>query len=205
MSHRRFRRVGRLRKGYSPRQVDSFLNSVEISLSGMIPPVTATEIRRAGFELVHRGYRVEEVDTYLDVLEEKVIARPASGGGRRGRPDPAAEIEFLRTELGATHRQRFPRAKRLHRGYVVDDVDDFVDRLLAALDQGRRVTASDVRTARFRAQRHGYAEDAVDDTLDRVVELLLFARQEQQRSGPAQPAQPVQPAATQPQPRGHRP
>jgi DivIVA domain-containing protein len=174
MSHRRFRRVRRLRKGYSPRQVDAFVNSVEISLSGMIPPITATEIRRAGFELVHGGYRVEEVDAYLDVLEEKVIARPRAGGGRRGRPDPAAEIEYLRTELGAASRQRFPRAERLHRGYAVEDVDEFVDRLLAALDQGRQVTAADIRKARFRPQRHGYAEDAVDDTLDRVIELVLL-------------------------------
>ena len=49
--HDRFRRAGRLHKGYHRRQVDAFLNHVEVSLSGVFPTPTASEVRQVGFEL----------------------------------------------------------------------------------------------------------------------------------------------------------
>ena len=54
------RRVSRLRQGYHRRQVDAFLNHVEVSLGGVFPPPTAAEVRQAGFELVHGGYVVDD-------------------------------------------------------------------------------------------------------------------------------------------------
>ena len=90
--HDRFRRVSRLRRGYHRRQVDAFLNHVEVSLGGVFPPPTAAEVRQAGFELVHGGYAVEEVDEFLDELEERVLVRqgalPVAGAGwtRTARP-----------------------------------------------------------------------------------------------------------------------
>lgn len=201
----RFPRVSRLRKGYHPRQVDAFLNHIEVSLSGVFPPPTAQEIRQAGFELVHRGYDTAAVDAALDALEEKVLLLAHRVSGRRGRVDVAGETEFLVGELSRPYMKRFPRAGGMHRGYDVDEVDEYLDRVIAGLRDGPPVTVEEVRGASFRSRRGGYAEDAVDETLDRVVELLLLARQEQQRSGPAQPVEPVQQAAAHPQPRGLRP
>ena len=176
MSHKRFRRVGRLRKGYHCRQVDAFLNHVEVSLGGVFPPPTASEVRQAGFELVHHGYDVEQVDAYLDQLEEKVVVAQGMTSGRRGKADPDSEAAYLREQLGAPYMQRFPRAGMLHRGYLVDDVDDFVDRVVAALDGQGSLTLEEVREAPFRPKRGGYREDAVDEAMDRVIEHLLLVR-----------------------------
>jgi len=97
MSHHRFPRVSRLHKGYHCRQVDAFLDHVEVSLGGVFPPPTASEVRQAGFELVRGGYAVAEVDEYLDALEERVLVAQGRLAGRRGRSDPAGEAEFLKT------------------------------------------------------------------------------------------------------------
>ena len=190
MSHRRFTRVGRLHKGYHSRQVDAFLDHVEVSLGGVFPPPTASEVRQAGFELIRGGYAVVEVDEYLDALEERVLVAQGRLAGRRGRADPAGEAEFLKAELTGPYMKRFPRAFTLRRGYHPDDVDDFVDRVVGALDGTDPVTAEDVRHVPFRPRRGGYREDAVDDAMDRVVEYLLLVRREgtapeQQEARPA--------------------
>ena len=186
MTHKRFTRVGRLRRGYHCRQVDAFLNHVEVSLGGVFPPPTASEVRQAGFELVRHGYDVEEVDAHLDALEEKVVVAQGMTSGRRGRPDPASEAAYLREQLTADYMRRFPRAGAFQRGYRVDDVDEFVDRVVAALDGQDSLSLDEVRQVPFRGQRGGYREDAVDDAMDRVIEHLLLVR----RLGrpPAQPA-----------------
>jgi DivIVA domain-containing protein len=85
--------------------------------------------------------------------------------------------------------KRFPRAGTLRRGYDVDDVDDFVDHALAALQGTETITVEQVRAAAFRPRRGGYQEDAVDDMLDRVVELLLLLRR--QAAPPVAPARPA--------------
>jgi DivIVA domain-containing protein len=190
MSHRRFTRVGRLHKGYHCRQVDAFLDHVEVSLGGVFPPPTASEVRQAGFELVRGGYTVVEVDEYLDALEERVLVAQGRLAGRRGRADPAGEADFLKAELTGPYMKRFARASTLRRGYHVDDVDDFVDRVVGALDGTDAVTVEDVRHVPFRPHRGGYREDAVDDAMDRVVEYLLLVRREgtapeQQEARPA--------------------
>lgn len=187
MSHTRFPRVGRLRKGYHPRQVDVFLNHVEVSFSGLFPMPTATEVRQVGFEMVRHGYDTAAVDIALDALEERVLAAQSLSAGRRGRLDPASEAEVLKGELSAPYMKRFPRTGSLHRGYDVDDVDDFVDRVLAALSGDGRLTPEDVRSAPFRPRRGGYREDVVDETLDRVVEHLLLIRRQATGRPPAQP------------------
>ena len=178
MSHTRFHRVGRLHKGYHCRQVDHFLNHVEVSLNGVFPPPTADEIRQVGFELVHHGYDVTQVDEHLDGLEERVLALQAAAAGRRGRVDTASEAAYLRDQLAGPYMRRFPRAGPLRRGYERDDVDDFVDRVLAALDGQGEVSVEQVRRAPFRPKRGGYREDAVDDAMDRVVEHLMEVRRQ---------------------------
>lgn len=184
MSRDRFRRAGLLHRGYHPRQVEAFLHHVETSMGGALPPISANDVRRAGFEPVRNGYDVDQVDAYLDALEEQVLRGPGGARGRRGRPDPAREVAYLRGALTGEYLRRFPRARALRRGYHLDDVDELVDRVVAALDGAARLGAEDVRRARFRPQRGGYREDAVDDALDRVVEHLLLGSLSRR---PAQP------------------
>lgn len=176
--------MSRWHKGYHRRQVDQFVNNVEVSLSGMIPMPSATEIRRVGFEMVRGGYRPQAVDEALDVLEERVLTVQRMSSGRRGRLDPAGEAAMLRAELAAPYMQRFDRAGGFRRGYDMDDVDDFVDRVLAAFDGGAKLTVEDVRAVAFRPRRGGYREQAVDDALDHVVEHLLLHSREEGAVGP---------------------
>jgi DivIVA domain-containing protein len=177
MKQARFPRARRLHKGYHRRQVDAFLDHIDVALSGALPPPTAAEVRRAGFELVRRGYDTVAVDAALDALEERVLAAQDRAAGRRGKQDPAAEVAFLKEELSAPYMKRFPRAGSWRRGYDIDDVDDFVDKLVVGLEPtGSPVGVEDVRTVPFRPRRGGYREDAVDEMLDRVVELLLVLR-----------------------------
>ena len=43
MSHHKFPRSGRLHKGYSCRQVEAFINHLEVSLSGVFPMPSAAD------------------------------------------------------------------------------------------------------------------------------------------------------------------
>jgi DivIVA domain-containing protein len=147
-------------------------------------------VRQAGFELVRGGYAVAEVDEYLDALEERVLVAQGRLAGRRGRSDPAGETEFLKAELTSPYMKRFARASFLRRGYHVDDVDEFVDRVVGALDGTDTVSVEEVRQVPFRPRRGGYREDAVDDAMDRVVEYLLLVR----REGAADAEQEARPA-----------
>jgi DivIVA domain-containing protein len=183
MKHNSFPRTPRLRRGYHGRQVDSFLANVEASLQGHLPPMAAADIRRAGFELVRHGYQTGPVDAHLDVLEERLLAMEGATGGRRGRTDPESDLQFLRDRLDKPYMRRFPRSRMLRRGYDLDEVDEFVDRVLAGLNvsagtRANDLTVDDVRNTGFKPRRGGYAEDAVDETLDRVVEMLLVQRRE---------------------------
>jgi DivIVA domain-containing protein len=184
MTHKRFPRTSRWRRGYHRKQVDAFLSTVEVSLQGNFPPIAASEIRRAGFELVHHGYRVEAVDAHLDDLEERVLVTESAAGGRRGLTDPDSDVQFLRDQLDEPHMHRFPRSRMLRRGYDLDEVDEFVDHVLARMDALKdsreigdgELTVEVVRRVGFKPRRGGYAEEAVDETLDRVVEMLLVQR-----------------------------
>lgn len=178
MKHHRFPRVSRFRRGYHRRQVDAFLQRIEVSLTGIFPPPTTAEVRQAGFEMVHGGYDVAAVDAHLDALEERAMLAQSKTGGRRGRLDAAGEAAILVKELTGPYMKRFPRTGALRKGYDVDDVDELVDRVLAGLDgsPGAHLIADDVRRAPFRPHRGGYREDAVDDALDRVIEHLLLVQ-----------------------------
>jgi DivIVA domain-containing protein len=186
MSHKRFPHSSRWRRGYHRKQVDAFLATVEVSLQGNLPPIAASEIRRAGFELVRHGYVVAAVDAFLDELEERVLVVESAAVGRRGHTDPDSDAQFLRNQLDEPHMRRFPRAGMLVRGYDLDEVDEFVDRVLARIDalkdgpaiEDGALTVEGVRGVGFKPRRGGYAEEAVDETLDRVVEMLLVQRKE---------------------------
>jgi len=184
MRAEKFPRAGRLHRGYHRKQVDEFVNHVELALGGAMPPPSAAEVREAGFELVRGGYATAEVDRALDAVEQRVLV--AQAAGRRGRSDPDNEVAFLKGELTAPYMQRFPRARGLRRGYDIDDVDAFIDQVLVTLDvrdpiagdpNDSRISVDMVRSAPFRSCRGGYREDAVDQMLDRVVELFLVLRQ----------------------------
>jgi DivIVA domain-containing protein len=182
--------VSRVRRGYHCRQVETFLAQGELAATGARPQLLPDAVRRVGFELVRHGYRPESVDERLDQIEEQLLAAQETGGGRRGRRDPASDLEFLRGQLVSPYMQRFPRTGWLRRGYSLDDVDEFLDRVVGALSGDGTVTVEDVRRVACRPKRGGYDEGPVDETLDRVVEALLVLRRSgASAAGPTAPTQ----------------
>ena len=117
----------------------------------MFPPPTASEVRQAGFELVRGGYAVPEVDEYLDALEERVLVAQGRLAGRRGRPDPASEAEFLKAELTGPYMKRF--AARLASCVAATTSTTSTSSSTgssAALDGTDAVSVEDVRQVPFR-------------------------------------------------------
>ena len=201
----RFGRARGLGKGYHRKQVDAFVNRVDLALQGALPTVTATEIRRVGFELVRRGYAVDEVDAALDEMELRAVLLQGATASRRGRLDPVAEAPFLRKELSGPYMKRFSRVRFPGRGYDIDDVDAFVDRVCTALDAtvagdplgAGGLQLAEVRAVAFRPRRGGYSEAEVDDTLDRIVEMMLLLQANERAKGPASaPSAPSRPGAS---------
>ncbi len=90
--------------------------------------------------------------------------------GRRKVAPPQAPLtaeQVLSTALGPT---------TFREGYVREDVDAFLDRVVQTLRGTATVplTAEDVDRARFRStkRRDGYSTDDVDDLLDAIAQTL---------------------------------
>lgn len=90
--------------------------------------------------------------------------------------------------MSSSHGQRF-RRRAVRRGYKVDEVDVFLDRVEATLNGGplgAPVTAQDVHDVVFRVRFGGYDEWQVDLHLDRVERQLADL---EERSAPGVGAQ----------------
>lgn len=76
----------------------------------------------------------------------------------------------------------FPRARRLSKGYDIEQVESFLARARMAYEENGRgpaMTSWHVRTVGFDLVRGGYDVDSVDAALDRIEDA--FARREKQR------------------------
>jgi DivIVA domain-containing protein len=172
-----FPRAPRWVRGYDRGQVDRYLAQARLALATRPPTISAGEIRKVGFDLVHRGYEVSAIDAYLDELElEAVRLAGREVGGTRLTED----LDELRARTEGPRGRRFPRVGKLRRGYASQSVDEFLGRIARALvaepaspgELEERITQ--VRTVVFPPRRGGYDEDAVDDFLDKVVDGLLL-------------------------------
>lgn len=105
--------------------------------------------------------------------------------------------------MSASHGQRF-RRRAIRRGYKVDEVDAFLDRVEATINGtgGGRVSASDVHDVVFRVRFGGYDEWQVDLHLDRVERQI--AEIEERSMGPGVGAQ-LRAAMSSPMDRGGPP
>lgn len=184
-----------MRKGYERKQVDGFLRRAEESLrqdassreQGGGAPMTAAEIRKAGFDLVRRGYDVASVDACLDQLELRALDLADAAPDSTATTDLDAAADLLAV-LSQEPGQRFPRVPLLTRGYDPAGVDSFVTSLLPVLaGDAHDLEPDGVRQVVFKARRGGYAEGAVDDVLDQAIELLL---RRQRGAGDTSQAQP---------------
>lgn len=167
-------------KGYEKRAVDAFLARARTAFETDDPElvIASTDVRRAAFPLVRRGYAIGAVDAALGRIEDAFAARERdvalSRAGARawvGRTRDLAQ-EIL-DRLSRPRGRRFARVGVLRYGYRIDEVDIVADKLSRYLESGEPLTVEQVRTVAFRMQRGGYRETQVDAVLDGVVEVML--------------------------------
>ncbi len=100
---------------------------------------------------------------------ERGVAEAGDQGWYQRARDDAQELLDRCTQARG---RRFKRVGILSGGYSVRDVDNFADQVTRYLQQGTPLTADEVRSVVFRAQRGGYQETQVDVVLDAVIDLL---------------------------------
>ena len=150
----RFRRVGKLARGYDIGQVDAFIAR---ALGGN---VSSDLIRSVGFDLKLGGYQVEPVDAALDRLEDEIATTERSGErralGERGFvKDVTAQAQVLRARLSRPHGDRFARGSAWERSYDVEQVDMMCDDIAEYFDGATALAAEELRGAVFASRRGG--------------------------------------------------
>ena len=176
-----FRRTGPLARGYATDQVEDFFRRARVAYEagGLRGGVSSRDVRGVGFDLVRRGYDVDQVDAALDRLEDAFTRREheivrGRLGADRALDELTARAATLRGRLARPDGERFDLGTGTTPSYDTDDVDDLCERLLAWFEDGEDLAVEDVRTAVFRTRRgrRGYAEHQVDAFFDRAVEVL---------------------------------
>jgi DivIVA domain-containing protein len=175
-------RVDRSELGYSPKQVERFMEAARAYLRGSTSAerVTSHQVRTIAFDAVRGGYDAGQVDAALDRLEDALAKRERDELiDREGEDAWLHEVGhlagILRNRLLRPDGDRFRRpSKNSSPSYHTGDVDLLCRRLLDYLEHDATMSADDVRTAVFRtvAGREGYEETQVDAFLDRCVELI---------------------------------
>ncbi|MDQ4502763.1 DivIVA domain-containing protein [Sinomonas sp. ASV322] len=178
-----FSRVGRGDLGYSPKQVEKFMEAARAYLrntSASGQPVTSHDVRSVAFDAVRGGYDASQVDAALDRLEDALARRERDELIDREGEDAwlhevGALASLLRGRLLRPDGDRFRRPVKITSpSYHPGDVDELCHRLLNYLEHDEVMSADEVRTAVFRTVtgRDGYEETQVDAFLDRCVELI---------------------------------
>ncbi|NUR90807.1 MAG: DivIVA domain-containing protein [Nonomuraea sp.] len=169
-----------MRSGYDPAEVDALIGRIESTLgrgSHTVDPVTADEVRTATFRAKRGGYHETAVDFALEafvVALETQAKRPV----RLAMAEPTGELlreEWFENQAARVERVAF-RPGRMGTGYNEDEVDAFLDRVVATLRGTTEfpVTAKEVREAAFSTVlfRAGYLIADVDSFLEDVAGVL---------------------------------
>ncbi|GAA3412713.1 DivIVA domain-containing protein [Streptosporangium vulgare] len=185
----RFPRVLGIRLGYDTDQVDLLVRRIEATLGRGAPegePVTADEIRDARFRVRLGGYNEVAVDFALEAFIVAIETRPTGADGRpvvparRAAPEEPGQGAREKRDDDEDRAARVERVAfrpgRLGMGYDEDEVDAFLDRIVATLrgTTDTPLTPGDVREARFATVmlRPGYAIGEVDEFLEELAGAL---------------------------------
>jgi DivIVA domain-containing protein len=176
----RFPRVMGMRTGYDPAEVDALIERIEATLGRGrmdLEPVTADEVRSATFRSRRGGYQETAVDFALEafvVALETMAKRPV----RLAMAEPTNELlreEWFESQAARVEKVVF-RPGRWGSGYHEDEVDAFLDRIVATLRGTTQypVTAKDVREVQFSTVmfKPGYLIADVDAFLESIAEVL---------------------------------
>lgn len=171
-------------RGYDVDEVEDFLEEARRAYTGdprLAGVVTASGIRQVAFTMKKGGYSPVHVDAALARLEEAFATRErermlAQAGDQGVYQQARSEAQVVLDRLTRPRGRRFVREGLLTTGYSVRDVDAFADRIARFLQQGEPLSADDVRSVVFAAQRGGYSETQVDVVLDAVIDILLAVK-----------------------------
>jgi DivIVA domain-containing protein len=150
--------VKRFGERYDRAEVDAMLEQVLATVNRTTTPsVTVEDLRSAAFRtpLLGPGYSAREVDDFLTDAEQWMPDRPVA----------------RRTPTGQHREPPLFTPVRLREGYSFQDVDEFVERVMATVNGEpvkRPVTVRDLRKVQFTPVRlsEGYDVQEVDDWLD---------------------------------------
>ncbi len=178
-----FPHTSALRLGYHREQVAEFFTQARQAYerpAGAAAELTPLDVRRASFDLKHRGYSTAAVDAALDRLEIAFATRARDSYVRLNGQDAwmqqlAIKAQVLYPRLRRPKGERFSHPSGLGHGYSARDVDLLIGRVTAFFDRGEPLSASDVRSATFgRASgSRAYEERVVDAFLARTIDILL--------------------------------
>ena len=179
-----FPRAGATTLGYRIGDVDAYFGQARRAYEQPDAPdqLEAFDVRRASFGLKRGGYATAAVDSALDRLEVAFSARVKDRFIKEHGQDAwmaqlAERAQSLYPRLRRPAGERFARPSALRSGYSAAEVDQLLDRLTAFFDQGKPLTAEELRGATFRrrASWAAYDERVVDVYLARAVDILLGA------------------------------
>lgn len=178
-----FPKVGALKLGYHPQQVEDFFDKARAAYETPGQPehpIAAHDVRRQAFDLKHGGYQTSAVDSALDRLEAAFVSRARDAYVRRNGQDSwmqelAERAQTLYPRLRRPAGERFAHPVRFGRGYRASEVDELLTRITAFFDRGAPLKAEELRAASFRSARgsRAYDEGTVDAFLARMVDILL--------------------------------
>jgi len=179
-----FPRARKGRHGYDIDEVEEFLEDARRAYTADNPAssvVTADTIRTTAFSMRKSGYSTTHVDAALERLEDAFAARErdreiAQVGDEAWYAKARETAQVILDRVVRPKGKRFQRVSVLTAGYSIRDVDAFADRIAGYFQSGASLTAEDVRTVAFRAQRGGYREAQVDLLLDTVTRVMLAVR-----------------------------
>ena len=163
MSEDTFERVGRVKWGYNPAQVDEFLALAKEaygnpSLSGF----DEGTVRNAAFDRSRHGYVPDEVDAALDRLEAAFIKAKrarivASSGENAWLNETYSDAKSLYPRLLRPRGERFKDAEQW--GYKKEDVDAVLDRLADYFDGKTELSSQELRACVFEQSKKSKAYD----------------------------------------------
>ena len=177
-----FPTVSFFRKGYNKEEVDAFFQQARAAYEGDRPSggITSEQVRRTVFTLKRRGYNPAVVDAALDRLESAFIsserANHVAVNGEDVWLDHVADrATTLYPRLVRPVGSRFAHPEAKERGYRVEEVDAFLDRIASFFDNEEKLTADEIRQVTFPAAKgdNAYLEGPVDAYLSRAIDILL--------------------------------
>jgi DivIVA domain-containing protein len=156
--------IKRLGERYDRAEVDALVERILATANRTTAPsVTGEDLRNAAFRtpLLGPGYSAREVDDFLTDAEEWMPDRPVE----------------RRVPTGQRREPPLFTPVRLREGYSFQDVDEFVERVMATVNGEavkRPVTVRELRRVQFTPVRlaEGYDVEEVDDWLDKAERWL---------------------------------